>query len=111
FVQVDGKCLAYDVIAGSPIQQLASKDSHGTRVAGVIAAAINNQVGLAGVAPNTKLIPIRMGSHTLGQSWTNPALFISAIQKAIELNADVIVGSFFLPPSESATGAVQDALR
>jgi subtilisin family serine protease len=111
FIRVDGNVLAYDAINDSPQQQLTKNDFHGTRVAGVIAAAINNQVGLAGVAPNTKLIPIRMGSHSLGREWTSPALFSSAIRKAVELNADVINCSFYLQPSDSTTADVQYALK
>ncbi|TVQ51421.1 MAG: hypothetical protein EA377_12610 [Phycisphaerales bacterium] len=32
--------------------------SHGTRVAGVVAAKKNNEIGIAGIAPNAKVMPI-----------------------------------------------------
>lgn len=34
-------------------------DAHGTHVAGTIAAVANNQIGVAGVAPNAKIMPIK----------------------------------------------------
>lgn len=33
---------------------------HGTVISGLIGASINNQIGVAGVAPNAKIIPIRV---------------------------------------------------
>lgn len=32
---------------------------HGTHVSGIIAAALNNSIGVAGIAPNTKIMPIK----------------------------------------------------
>ncbi|MER2261557.1 MAG: S8 family serine peptidase [Psychrobacillus sp.] len=34
-------------------------DEHGTHVAGTIAAATNNQIGIAGIAPNVKIMPLK----------------------------------------------------
>jgi serine protease len=33
---------------------------HGTKVAGIIAAATNNQIGMAGMAPGAKVLPVRV---------------------------------------------------
>jgi len=35
-------------------------DEHGTQVAGIIAAATNNGTGIAGVAPNAKIMPVKV---------------------------------------------------
>ncbi len=45
------------VSAGAP---LSNKDWHGTVVAGVIAAEQNNSIGISGVAPNCKIVPVRV---------------------------------------------------
>lgn len=37
-----------------------SEDGHGTACAGIIAAEANNGIGIAGVAPNCKVIPIKI---------------------------------------------------
>ena len=43
--------------------------SHGTHVAGIIAAEWDNQMGIAGVAPNAKIMPIKAGDEsTFGQA-------------------------------------------
>jgi subtilisin family serine protease len=102
--------VAWDVIADSPIQQRAASDTHGTHVAGVIAARTNNVIGVAGIAPGVKIVPIRMGSTTV-KNWTNAGLFFKAVYKAVELHADVINASFFFPPSDIADSAVAYGLK
>jgi serine protease len=37
----------------------AEEDQHGTHVAGTIAAVANNGIGIAGIAPNTKILPVK----------------------------------------------------
>ncbi|HNB81024.1 MAG TPA: S8 family serine peptidase, partial [Chitinophagaceae bacterium] len=43
-------------------------DAHGTCCAGIVAAVQNNNTGISGVAPNTKIIPVRIAYSTNG-SW------------------------------------------
>lgn len=46
-----------------------SKSSwHGTHVAGTIAAVTNNNLGIAGVAPNAAILPVRVLGHCGGDS-------------------------------------------
>ncbi|UJF33265.1 S8 family serine peptidase [Paenibacillus hexagrammi] len=42
-----------------PGQKPYDDNGHGTNVAGVIAAVRNNDIGIAGMAPNTKIMPIK----------------------------------------------------
>lgn len=37
---------------------------HGTRVAGIIAAKLNNAIGVASVAGGVKIMPIKLSDHT-----------------------------------------------
>jgi thermitase len=106
--------------AGSPVQwdAIQSKsqmpptntDTHGTEVAGVIVAQ-SNLVGLVGVAPQVKLVPIRMGSGSAspGGQWTTPAIVDEAIRKAVEFNADVINISWTMEPSDLVAASIRYA--
>ena len=50
------------IIRGRYIESALDVDpiGHGTHVAGIIAAQNNNDIGVAGVAPNAKILPIRI---------------------------------------------------
>lgn len=37
---------------------------HGTHCAGIIAATIDNALGIAGVASNCKIMPVRIGDNS-----------------------------------------------
>ena len=83
-------------------------NSHGTHVAGIIAADANNAVGIAGVAPNARILPIKALDCTGSGSVSDIA---QAITYAVDHGARVInisLGS----SSDSATleAAVQYAV-
>jgi subtilisin family serine protease len=60
--------------AGGPLDV---NNIHGTNVAGVIGAIANNNIGIAGIAPNCKIMPVRVGDYysfnmaaiTAGLNW------------------------------------------
>lgn len=59
---------------------------HGTKVTGIISAQTDNQIGIAGIASNAQIIPLKVtNGHTLSLS----SVFL-AINKAIELDCDII---------------------
>lgn len=63
-----------------------SDDTHGTPVAGIIAAVKDNGVGISGVAPGCRILPVRVGK---GRSiYTTSA--ISGLNWAVNHGADVI---------------------
>lgn len=65
-------------------------DNHGTPVAGIIAAVQNNTIGISGVAPNCKIIPIKAINHRT----VDRNLIANAIYWAVQNGADIINCSF-----------------
>lgn len=67
----------YDAVLGEAGGNPVSiRDDHGTSVAGIIAAVKDNGIGISGVAPNCKLLPVRVGediyiSHSAAASGIN----------------------------------------
>lgn len=60
---------------------------HGTHVAGIIAAVANNGVGVAGVAPESRILPIRvLGPDGRGRSGD----VVTAVRLAADIGARVI---------------------
>ena len=62
-------------------------NGHGTHVAGIIAAQANNDIGVAGVAPDAKILPIRVLDSNGDGSEADVAL---AIRYAVDVGARVI---------------------
>ncbi len=67
-------------------------NGHGTHCAGIIAAVINNSQGIAGIAPNCKIMPLKILSPTIGK--TNNIRLSRAIIHAARNGADIISMSF-----------------
>lgn len=78
---------------------------HGTAVAGVIAAVRDNGIGLSGVAPLAKILPIR----AIDFNSTTDQMF-NAIEWAWFHGADVINNSWTWTPSSSIDNAIADAI-
>jgi subtilisin family serine protease len=76
----------------------APENSHGTHVAGIVAAEPNNGVGVSGVCPDCRIMALRIGSAsslTLGAE-------LKAIDFAIQHGAQVINMSFGSPAWSAA---------
>jgi subtilisin family serine protease len=70
-------------------------NGHGTHVAGIIAAAVNNGAGIAGIAPKAKIMPLRvLDDSGRGSSFA----ILKAMSHAVKKGAKVINLSLGSPP-------------
>ena len=84
--------------------------SHGTATSGVIAAIANNDVGVAGVAPQAKILPLRvLYMDAEFNEVMRTAALASAIDFAIQKNAQIF--NFSLNIDGAAASAVSRTLR
>lgn len=68
----------------------ADGDEHGTHVSGTIAAVVDNGTGIAGVAPNVRILPVKF----LGPLGGTTSDAIEAIQYATAMGADIASNSW-----------------
>ena len=96
---------------GSPRIRLTPNLSHGTHVAGIIAAQRNNQIGIDGIADNVRIMPI-VASTAVGDERDKDVA--NAIHYAVDNGAKVINISFsktFSPNKKIVDEAVRYAAR
>ncbi|MEP6632790.1 MAG: S8 family serine peptidase [Luteimonas sp.] len=66
-------------------------ETHGTEVAGIIAARADNGIGIAGIAPRSRLLALRACAQAAdGSSACSSLALAAALQFAIERNARVL---------------------
>jgi subtilisin family serine protease len=84
--------------------------AHGTEVAGVAGAVADNGIGVAGMAPRSRLLPV---SFLDGCGFGELDGAIAAITWAADNGADVIVASFAsdTPPPENEVAALRAAIE
>ena len=83
------------------------ESSHGTRVAGIVAATTNNNRGIAGVAPNAQIMALRAGLRRLGGiGFLEEDDIAAAILYAVENGAHIINMSFGGPERTFILGDV-----
>lgn len=83
-------------------------DWHGTAVAGVIAAVANNNKGIAGVAYDAKIIPIRVSYTVRGAKVISDTWILNGVNEAVARGADIINMSFKY--SGPGSGSIDSAL-
>jgi thermitase len=69
---------------------------HGTHVAGIVAATANNGVGIAGLAPNCRLLCVKVADDS-GVVW--PSTIAKGIMWAVDNGAKIINMSLVVPTS------------
>ncbi len=84
----------WNVLSGdgntSPNFDTSPEATHGTQVAGIIGAEINNNEGIAGTAPNVRIMPILFTTD----SRRTTADAADAFYEAIRINADIVNFSY-----------------
>ena len=101
-VDVDHEDLAPNMVAGHDSVSIQASpegipgncdtnDSHGTGCAGIAAARGNNNLGVAGVAWNAQIQPVRMG---FGNHWTQNDWIIDSLTWAVDNGADILSNSW-----------------
>lgn len=81
----DGRVVGADYVDGDA--DPTDRNGHGTMVAGIAAAAADNGIGIAGVAPGARIMPIRVLDD---EGRGTPSDVDDAIRWAVDNGADVI---------------------
>ncbi|WAL60486.1 S8 family peptidase [Thermocoleostomius sinensis] len=104
------KLPGYDAVNRTNDPSPLPRDGHGTSCAGIAAARANNGLGGAGVAPNCKILPVRIAYGSGGRWITSDAIIADAIRTAVNRGADVLSNSWGGgAPSSAITSAFQYA--
>ncbi len=104
----------YDAVDNDNNQQPLSHDGHGTACAGIVAAVADNGRGVAGVAPNCKIIPVRIAYGVWSEIYrrylwsTSDSIIARGVRTAVARGADVLSNSWGGGPASSA---IQAAFR
>ena len=81
----------WDFIEGDNNVDSKDETTHGTHVAGIIAATANNSVGGTGIAPGVRVMPLRWYSSK--KSWTS-AIVAETYHYAVDHGAKIISTSY-----------------
>ena len=81
------------VVRDYGMEVIEDEDGHGTSVAGVIAAGMNDGIGITGIAPEVELIVIKCETDGNGQ-FVRSSDLVFGLAYAIECDADVVNMSF-----------------
>lgn len=103
----------YDATDGDDDQQPRAWNGHGTACAGIAAAVTNNGTGVAGVAWDSRILPVRIAfSDYRGGPWiTSNAIIEDGLREAVDRGAHVLSNSWGGGgPSSAITSAVDYAV-
>jgi len=81
---------------------------HGTHIAGIIAATENNNIGVVGVAPKVKIVPIKFyGNNVIGTALNA----VEAFRYVRAKNIKVVNASWHIQPGDASAGLLLDTIR
>jgi thermitase len=110
-LNIPGKLVTgYDAIRRINDPEPSNDDAHGTACAGIAAAASGNGLGVSGVAPNCRIMGIRI-AYGAGGGWvTTDAQIADGINTAVARGASVLSNSWGGgSPSTAITNAIRNA--
>ncbi|MCI5120991.1 MAG: peptidase S8, partial [Candidatus Electrothrix sp. AUS4] len=110
-LNIPGKLVTgYDAVNRVDNPNPINDDAHGTACAGIVAAASGNSRGVSGVAPNCRIMGIRI-AYSAGGHWvTSDAQIADGINTAVARGADVLSNSWGGgSPSTAITNAIRNA--
>ncbi len=101
--------IGFGLVAGNATtgEVLAAARTHGTSCAGIIAAEANNNIGIAGVAPLSKIIPVNITVNTSGTFGTSAQIAQSLDWAWDQGGADVLSNSW---GGGTASSLIHDAI-
>ena len=82
------------------------ESGHGTHVAGIVAAAVGNGIGVAGVAPGVRVMVLRAGFTVSGSGYLEDDDIAAAAVYAVDQGADILNMSFGDPVFSPVIGDV-----
>ncbi len=90
---IDAADAASTLFINAGCTTVAPSSWHGTKVAGVIGAATNNGIGIAGIAPLTTLLPVRVIGKCSGRVSDIAAAIMWAAGQPVTVDAGTIAAS------------------
>jgi len=84
----------YNALDGTNNPQPNGNDAHGTACAGIVAMRANNARGGIGVAPNCRVLPIKIARGVAGGWFTTDAILADGIRTAVNRGASVLSNSW-----------------
>ncbi|MGB4592341.1 MAG: S8 family serine peptidase, partial [Coriobacteriia bacterium] len=93
----------YDFAHGDDVAE--DEQGHGTHVSGILAAVTDNAAGVAGIAPDVRLVPLKI----MGAGDGSVSDLVDAIYYAADIGADVINMSVGEPLDVSKPGDAAEA--
>lgn len=82
-------------------------DGHGTHVAGIIGAEANNSIGIVGVNPSAKLVPIKICISN-SNSYSRASYMQAAIEHATQYNIPICNLSYGIDLTDSLYNAIRE---
>ncbi len=90
---IDSTDIANTLFIDAGCTTVANSSWHGTKVAGIVGALTNNGIGIAGLAPNTMLLPIRAIGKCSGRVSDIAAAIMWAAGQPVTVHAGTIAAS------------------
>ena len=84
----------YNALDGTNNPQPNGNDAHGTACAGIVAMRANNARGGIGVAPNCRVLPVKIARGVAGGWFTSDAILADGIRTAVNRGASVLSNSW-----------------